>query len=94
MSSPEKIDGILDAVLSEKGYLSICKEYSIFYRWKEIVGEKIDSVTRCDSIENGILYVKVTTSSWRQELSFLKKELLTKIKKSTQCTTIIDIVFH
>lgn len=93
MSSPEKLNSILNSFLSSKGYLSSCKEYSVLTRWEEIVGSSVASVSYCENVDNGILYVKVTSAAWRQELSFLKKNILSKIILSTDCSSITDIVF-
>ena len=93
MSSPEKLNSILNTFLSSKGYLSSCKELSVISHWKEIVGDSVAAVSYCKNVENGILYVKVSSSSWRQELSFLEKDILSKIGTSTDCHTITDIVF-
>ena len=93
MSSPEKLNSILNSFLSSKGYLSSCREFSVISRWKEIVGDSVASVSYCDNVENGILYVKVSSAAWRQELSFLKKNILLKISSSTECCSITDIVF-
>lgn len=92
--SPEKIGNLLDSILSERGYKTICKEYDVISKWKEIVGEKIALVTECTRIEDGKLYVKVSSSSWRNEIVYLKTEILKKIKKDTDCTTVFDIVFY
>lgn len=91
--APEKIDSILGDILSERGYLTICKEYEVVAKWKEIVGKKISEVTECSRVENGIIYVKVFSAAWRQEIVYLKPQLLSQIKRQTDCTTITDIVF-
>jgi hypothetical protein len=91
--SPEKIETILGDILSERGYLTICKEYDVVSHWKEIVGEKISKVTECSRVENGILYVKVFSAVWRQEIVYLKPQIMLQIKNQTDCTTITDIVF-
>jgi predicted nucleic acid-binding Zn ribbon protein len=93
VSSPEKIDSIVAAVLSERGYLSVKKEFDILSRWSEIVGEDIAAVSKGDRIENGVLFVAVISSSWRQELSFMKSAILDKIIDKYDCRTINDIVF-
>ena len=93
MSSPEKLNSILTSFLSSKGYLSSCREYSVISQWKEIVGESVAAVSSCENVENGILYVKVSSSAWRQELSFLKRDILKKINMQTDCHSITDIVF-
>jgi predicted nucleic acid-binding Zn ribbon protein len=92
--SPEKLGSIIDSILSERGYSTICKEYDVVSKWKDIVGEKIASVTECTRTENGKLYVKVSSSSWRNEIVYLKAEILKKVKKETGCSTIYDIVFY
>ncbi len=92
--SPEKIDSIVDNILSERGYHTICKEYEAVSKWKDIVGSKISKFSICDRIEDGILYVKVSSASWRHELVYLKNQILKQIKKETGCTTIKDIVFY
>lgn len=93
MSAPEKIDSVLEAFLSDRGYYSAFKEYNVVAHWKEIVGEDIALVSKCIGVENEILYVSFQSSSWRQEISFLKKDILKKIQEITHCTSIKDIVF-
>lgn len=90
---PEKIGLVLGNFLSDKGYLNVCKEYDAIAKWNTVVGEKISSVTKCDRVNDGILYVKVTSAPWRQEIVFLKQEILSRLKKEAGCTTIKDIVF-
>ena len=92
--SPQKIDSIVDNILSERGYQTICKEYEAVSKWKDIVGNKISKISNCDRIEDGILYVKISSASWRHELIYLKNQILKQIIKETGCTTIKDIVFY
>ena len=93
MSSPEKLSSVLSTYLSSRGYLSSCREYDVINHWKDIVGDSVASVSFCEGVENGVLYVKVKTSSWRQELSFVKNEILHKIVIKTDCKSIKEIVF-
>jgi len=93
MSSPEKVGSVLNSVLSDRGYLSRVREYGVFPHWKEIVGERIAAVSSCKEVENGILYVTVASSVWRQEMTFLKIDILKKIRETSDCSTIKDIIF-
>lgn len=92
-NQPKKIDSIVGDILSKRGYLNICKEYDVIAQWKDIVGEKISEVTICSRVENGVLYVQVNSSAWRQELVYLKAKILHQIKENTNCISIKDIVF-
>jgi predicted nucleic acid-binding Zn ribbon protein len=46
-----------------------------------------------ESIEHGILLVRVTTPAWRQELQFQKKEIINSINKEIRQKIIKDIKF-
>jgi predicted nucleic acid-binding Zn ribbon protein len=91
---PEKIGAVVDAILSERGYLAQCKELGVTRAWASLVGERLARITECTRVERGVLFVRVTSAAWRQEISFMKQILLTKIRMETDCTTIKDIVFY
>ena len=91
---PVKVGAILEEVLSERGYLTICKEYSIAHRWTSIAPKKLAEVSSCDRIENGVLYVRVVSASWRQEAVYLKQSILHRIQNEEGCPTVHDIVFY
>jgi predicted nucleic acid-binding Zn ribbon protein len=93
-SAPEKIGAIVESVLSERGYLTVCRELSVVRAWPSIVGEALSVMTECTRVERGVLYVQVASAPWRQEIVFMKQQLLYKIRKETSCTTIKDIVFY
>lgn len=92
-STPQKMDQIMDAVLSSRGYLNICRESQVREKWREIVGERIAQVSECQGVENGVLYVRIPSAAWRQEVSFLRERILMAIRTQTQCETVTDIVF-
>jgi predicted nucleic acid-binding Zn ribbon protein len=91
---PQPLGPLLEQVLSENGYLTICKEYGIVQKWPSIVTERLAAASRCERIENGILYVRVASAPWRQEAVYLKEKILLKIQKEMNCPTIKDIVFY
>ena len=93
-STPELLGSIIESVLSERGYLAPCRELGVVQAWPLLVGEKLSKATECTRVDNGVLYVRVASSPWRQELSFMKQCLLEKIKRETHCMTIKDIVFY
>jgi len=93
MSSLEKVENILFSYLSDRGYLSVCKENDIVQKWPAIVGENVSSMSTCERVENSILYVSVKSASWRNEMHFFKNSILDKIHNEFKCTTIKDIIF-
>jgi predicted nucleic acid-binding Zn ribbon protein len=91
--TPETIGSIISSVLGERGYLSPCRELEGMRQWPDLVGEKVASVSECTRVDNGVLFVRIASSSWRHEVSYIKKQILDTIKKETPCNTIRDIVF-
>ena len=89
----EKLGDIVDLFLADTGYKTICNQYDVVRKWKEIVGDRFFEVTKCDRIENNILYVKVSTAPWRQEAVYLKDKILENARRETGCITIKDIIF-
>jgi predicted nucleic acid-binding Zn ribbon protein len=89
-----KLADVMKSVLTDRGYLNPCLEAEVAHKWPEIVGQKLAQVTECTRTEDQILYVHVINSAWRQEITFLKGEILQKIRAQTRCKTIKDIVFY
>jgi len=91
---PERIGAIVDAVLSDRGYFTPCKELNVVRAWPALVGERLAVMTECTRVDSGTLYVRVSSAPWRQEISFMRHHLIEKIHQETGCTTINDIVFY
>jgi hypothetical protein len=76
------------------GYRVVCKEWEVVENWNRIVTGRVAEVTECSRVEDGVLYVKVTSASWRQDLAYLKEPIKAAILRVTGCGTIRDIVFY
>lgn len=50
--------------------------------WTRIVGARIAGRTRTGKLESGVLTVKVASSAWSNELSFLKGTLIAKLRSA------------
>lgn len=61
--------------------------------WNEVVGDAVAKNTQPEKVEHGIIIVKVTSPTWRQELFFQKKEIVQKINKKIGKNVIRDIRF-
>jgi len=94
VGKPASVGSIFEAFLRETGYAVPLKEWEVVSMWEQVAGEQIARVTKCERVEDGVLHVKVKSSTWRQELSYLKDELKESALKKTGCRTIKDIVFY
>ena len=71
----------------------IIAEQSVINRWEKVVGERIAGVTEPRSIKKGILKVKVSNQAWRQELVYLKDDIVKKLNDDLEERFVSDIVF-
>ncbi|MCZ6820821.1 MAG: DUF721 domain-containing protein [Calditrichaeota bacterium] len=79
--------------LRQMGMETRVKEFEVLGKWPEIVGEKIAGVTTPQRVSEGILFVKVKSSSWRNELVYMKQGILSRIDKEVGRGVIKDIRF-
>ena len=93
-SNPKPIDGAIASVLKDLGIQGKLRQYEVLDRWAEIVGDQIAKVTHAETISDGKLLVRVSRSTWRNELIFLKRELITRINLAMHQEIVKDIIFR
>jgi predicted nucleic acid-binding Zn ribbon protein len=91
-SNPQQLGALLTKFLDELGLSRKLRQYDVVSSWPEIVGERIARVTEAYKIDRGVLFVRVRTSEWRNELLMRKPEILQKI--NARETIVNDIVFR
>ena len=83
----------LKSFFKEQEIVEKIEENTIYVLWEEIVGINISKVTKIEKIKNNIIYIKTKNTAWRQELSFQKEELTTKIIEKLPKMKIKEIKF-
>ena len=69
------------------------KQQGAILIWEKTVGKTISAETRAESVERGVLTVKTSSPTWRQELVFKKHEIIKKLNKELGKNTIKEIRF-
>jgi len=90
---PESLGGVLQNLLKNLGLEKRIKEQKLILDWDKIVGNKIAEKTKAFKIEGNKLFVKVESPSWRNELFYLKKDIINKLNQSVKQEVIKDIIF-
>jgi predicted nucleic acid-binding Zn ribbon protein len=90
---PDKIGGLISDYLANLGYADRLTKQSAVTEWAGLVGPKIASETQAVRVESDTLIVKVNRAAWRQQLTFLKAELLAKLSSKIGEGQIRDIRF-
>ena len=92
-NDPKKIGGLILETLNKMGYADRIHRQSAVISWSEIVGDVISKETKALKIDNKTLVVKVHQAAWRQQLIFLKEEILKKIESALGKGVVEDIRF-
>lgn len=94
VKTPRTIDQAMQAALRELGLDGRLRQYRALEMWDDVVGSHIAAMTTAERIDNGKLIVRVRSSTWRQELTFLKKELIARLNAALQEEIVKDIIFR
>ncbi|MCY3772883.1 MAG: DUF721 domain-containing protein [Gemmatimonadetes bacterium] len=62
-------------------------------RWAQVVGDRIALHARAVFFEGGKLVVEVDSAAWRQELFYMKQEILNRLDRSFGKPLVQDIIF-
>ena len=89
----ESLKKAIKEAVEKTGIDSALKQESAVFLWKDIVGEVVAGVTEATGVEKGVLTVKTSSPTWRQELHMQKNEILDKVNKKIGSKAIKEIRF-
>jgi len=84
----------MQELIGELGIKKRIDEYQAVVRWSEIVGDLIAKVSEATRIRQGVLFVRVSASTWRNELQLRKSEIMKKLNKALGEEVVKDIKFQ
>jgi len=93
-TSIRPIGSAIDELVRGLGIQKKLREYDAVVVWEEVVGERIAQMTTATRILQGVLFVHVKTSTWRNELTLRKKEIIDKLNMSIGTEIVKDIKFQ
>jgi len=75
-----RVGELLPSILSKLGLEQRFKEQKVLALWPSIVGEELAARTKATRVDRGVLHVHVDHGAWMQELHFMEKELLRRLR--------------
>jgi predicted nucleic acid-binding Zn ribbon protein len=94
MSQAKPIGQIIHQFIQSIGISERIEENLAIAYWDRVVGKEISEQTEPYKISEGILFVKVSDPSWRNELQFFKNDIINKLNKILKNKTVKDIKFY
>ena len=79
--------------INQSGKQQLFAERTILDKWPEYIGELCAGQTKCISIRNGVLKVKVPNAALRFELLGRKTMIINKINADYDVPVVSDILF-
>ena len=83
------LSGFVKGSKIEKGL----EQHKALGLWPEVVGKKIADNAEAESVESGVVLVRVKTPVWRQELQLQKPQIIEKLNQALMKKIIMDILF-
>ncbi len=93
MAKAQIIGNVFTQLFHDLGIDKAIQQNMAVSRWAEIVGERIAEISDAEHIENGVLFVKVSSPVWRNELVFMKSNLINSVNEALAKTVVKDIKF-
>lgn len=90
----EQVGDVIRRLLRQEGLETPLNEYRLIEAWKEVVGPVIARYTQNLYIKNQVLYVHLSSSVLRQELSMSRTILIRNLNTQVGAQVIVNIVFR
>ncbi len=93
MAKSQTIGNVFAQLFRDLGIDKAIQQNKAVIQWAEIVGERIAEISEAEKIEKGVLFVKVSSPVWRNELVFMKSNLIKNINDTLAKNIVKDIKF-
>ena len=90
---PQPVGNILDQVIKSLGIDTRLRQEMAVTIWPTIVGKRIAAVSEALNMRGGILFVKVKSDVWRNELILQKRRILENLRGKVGEKVVSDIRF-
>ena len=90
----KEIGDLLRQFIRDEGLETPLNQHRLISSWGEVMGKGIYSYTGDIFIKNQTLYVKITSSVLRQELTIGRKNIVRRLNDHVGAQVIVDIRFY
>lgn len=70
------------------------RESQALYLWPHVTGPHVTAATEAVSVRDGVLVVRTRSSTWSQQLNFMKTTILAELNRRIGKPVLRDIVFR
>lgn len=92
-SQTEKLGAVLEKSLQRLALSARLMEYRVWPIWDDIVGSTIAANAQPEKIRHGTLFVKVNSSTWMQQLQFMKEMIADRLNERLGKEVVKNVFF-
>ncbi|OKY85196.1 MAG: hypothetical protein BHV69_06795 [Bacteroidales bacterium 52_46] len=93
-TEPISIKQLIDKVMLESDTREAMMQQRASYLWTEVVGAGVNRFTFRRYVDKGVLHVYITSASLKNDLGFLRQNILKEINSRLGAEVLSDIVIH
>lgn len=93
-TDPISIKQLIDKVMLESDTREAMMQQRASYLWTEVVGAGVNRFTFRRYVDKGVLHVYITSASLKNDLGFLRQNILKEINGRLGAEVLSDIVIH
>jgi predicted nucleic acid-binding Zn ribbon protein len=93
-SFPSSVGEVLQKVFNKLSIDKKLKEMNALKLWEEVTGERISRHSLPLFVRKGNLFVRVDSSGWLTQLTYLKREILSELNERLRGESIKNIYFR
>lgn len=93
-TEPHSIRQIIDAVMMQDNIRTTALEHRAAWLWGEVVGPGVNRLTTRRYMSSGTLHVYISSSSLKQELSFMRQAIADHINRALGHEVVTGISLH
>ena len=90
----QKLSEVLNEISNQKPIAKGLKELKINELWKQMMGKNITAYTDRVKLEKAVLYVKIKSSTLKEELRFGETKIMKLLNQKMKSEDIKQIVFY
>lgn len=87
------LGGLVNQSMDQLGLQHKILQYKAVEKWNDVVGPQIAASTIVDKVRDGHIFVCCKSSTWANELSFHKTNIIKRLNKEVGREVIKDIMF-
>lgn len=88
---PADLGRVLDKLATALGLRARLGQEMVLLAWPAVVGKEIARITRPQEMRGGVLVVRVRTSTWANQLTFFKDDIINRLNQGANTVAVSDI---